>query len=135
MIVLAVLLWPVGALLRRHFGRPLQLTPAERRSRLVVRLVCVIDLLLFCGWLTLLSFADRPNTINELGPYAMALEAIGVLSILGTLFALIQALHYWSQKDRWIWTKLQETAIALACVGVVWFTWSWNLILNFNLRY
>jgi hypothetical protein len=41
-LVLTIVPWPVMALVRRHYGKPLTLTAQQRRLRLVARLVCVL---------------------------------------------------------------------------------------------
>src|SRR5215472_9752868 len=46
-IALTVLLWPVAAILRKHYAHPLELTAAERRQRLLVRLVSILFVCLF----------------------------------------------------------------------------------------
>lgn len=43
--LVTLLLWPIGAMIRRHYGRKLELTPQQRRVRLMVRLVCALDLI------------------------------------------------------------------------------------------
>jgi hypothetical protein len=35
---------------------------------------------------------------------------------------------------RWIWTRVSETVIALACIGFTWFAVYWGM-LNFNLNF
>jgi hypothetical protein len=64
-IVLTVLLWPVMALVRWHYAKPLTLTPGQRRLRLLVRLVC-IAFLVFLG--------------AYVGFFTAALKDIGMLS-------------------------------------------------------
>src|SRR5262249_19982753 len=49
-IVLAVILWPVGGIVRRHYARRLELPPGERRLRLWTRLVCLVLVALFSGY-------------------------------------------------------------------------------------
>jgi hypothetical protein len=45
-----------------------------------------------------------------------------------------EAFRSWSTPNRWLWTKLHDTALALACLGLVWFAITWNLM-NFNMHY
>ena len=49
-IILTVVLWPVGTLVRKHYGHPLDLSPLDRRLRLAVRLVCILFISFFVGW-------------------------------------------------------------------------------------
>src|SRR5437588_5028721 len=66
-LLLTVILWPIAALVRRHYGRKLILNSGVRRLRIAVRLVCLADLI-FLGALTvLLSSLDDPGAINSHG--------------------------------------------------------------------
>jgi CubicO group peptidase (beta-lactamase class C family) len=130
-IALTLLLWPFAAMARKHYGKPLDLNPSERRLRLVVRFVCILFLVFLLGWLSCLSMANDPAGINGLASWVSRFGIIGVLCVLGTLLACLNAFQSWSAPNRWIWTKLHDTAIALACVALVWFAFTWKLM-NFN---
>src|SRR5205823_7989616 len=54
-LLLTLLLWPVAAILRRHYSKPLILTPQQKRLRLVIRLAFLINLLFFAGYAGVLS--------------------------------------------------------------------------------
>jgi len=133
-IILTVLLWPVGALLRKHYAHPLELTPAERRQRLLVRLVCILFLCLFIGWVSILSATNDIAAINALPPWVIVFGLVGLLCFLGTILVLWSALRSWRTANKWIWAKLHDFALALACVGLVWFLISWKLM-NFNVHF
>lgn len=135
MMGLVVLLWPIAAIIRRHYGRTLELTSQERRLRLIVRLICLVDLLLLFGWLGALTLIQRPSTVNQLGPWAILLETVGSLAALGGLASVLYAFRTWSRPDRWIWTKIAEAMVAVACLGLAWFGITWNLIFNFKSHY
>ncbi len=47
---LTVVLWPVSALVRKHYDRKLDYSPSESKLRLLVRAVCILLLLFFVGW-------------------------------------------------------------------------------------
>jgi hypothetical protein len=134
-VVLTVLLWPVGALIRKHYGRPLDLSPLERKLRLGVRLVCILFICFFGGWLAVLATASGPvGAINAVAPWIVCLGILGVLCVFGVVLAFVNALRSWSAPNRWIWTQLHDTVLALACLALVWFAVTWNLM-NFNLHF
>jgi len=134
-IALAVLFWPVGASIRWHYGRKLDLTPSEKRLRLAVRIVCIVDLLFAIGWLIFISGTnDVTNLSRSRDPLLYLLYILGVIAAMGTLIVILHAFRSWAKTGKWIWAKLFDVALALACIGFTWFTWHWNLI-NFNLRY
>ena len=134
-VVLTLLLWPVGALVRKHYGRPLDLTPLQRKLRLGVRLVCILFILFFGGWLAVLA---RPRgllaRLMPLLPGSSVLESSVCCACSGVVLAFVNALRSWSTPNRWIWTQLHDTALALACLALVWFAVTWNLM-NFNIHY
>jgi CubicO group peptidase (beta-lactamase class C family) len=134
MVVLTLVLWPVGALIRKHYGRPLELSPLECKLRLGVRLVCILFVIFFGGWLTVLSTAKGPGAMNALGPWIILFGILGVLCVFGALLTCVNAYRTWSVPNRWIWTKLHDTALALACLGLVWFAIAGNLM-NFNTHF
>jgi CubicO group peptidase (beta-lactamase class C family) len=130
-VCLTLLLWPFAAMARKHYDKPLDLNPSERRLRLVVRFVCILFVVFFVGWLSALSLANDPGAINGLVTWVTVFGVIGILCVLGTLLACLNAFQSWTAPGRWIWTKLHDTALALACVGLVWFAITWKLM-NFN---
>jgi CubicO group peptidase (beta-lactamase class C family) len=133
-VLLTILLWPVAAMIRKHYGRPLGLNPSERRSRLISRFVCILFLALFVGWLTVLSLADDPAGLNSIGPWVIAFGILGVLCLIGTLFVCVNAFRSCRTSGRWIWAKLHDVLLALACLSLAWFVFTWNLM-NFNTHY
>jgi CubicO group peptidase (beta-lactamase class C family) len=134
-IALAVLFWPVGASIRWHYGTKLDLTSSEKSLRLAVRLVCIVDLVFVVGWLIFISGTnDVTNLSRSRDPFLYLLEILGVIAALGTLIVIVHAFRSWAKTGKWIWAKLSDVALALACIGFTWFIWHWNLI-NFNLRY
>jgi fluoride ion exporter CrcB/FEX len=125
-MLLTLLLWPVAAIIRKHYGRPLQLTPEQKRMRLWVRLICVLDLLTLGGWVALASAIDDPGSFNDnLDKWIVLLMILGVIGALATIIALLNAARSWANKGSWIWTRIHDVAIALACLGVTWFSWHW----------
>ena len=134
-MALAVLFWPVGASIRWHYGTKLDLTSSEKRLRLAVRLVCIVDLLSAVGWLIFISGTnDVTNLSRSRDPLLYLLYILGVIAAMGTLIVILHAFRSWAKTGKWIWAKLFDVALALACISFTWFIWHWNLI-NFNLRY
>jgi len=135
-LLLTLLLWPVGALIRRHYGKTLNLTPQQRRLRLIVRLACLFDLLFLCGLAVFFSMAEKDIGVlsPRFNPLLRIIQFVGWLGVLGTLAAVYNAFLAWREQGRWFWTKAGDTLIALACVAFVWFVYTWNM-LHWSLRY
>jgi CubicO group peptidase (beta-lactamase class C family) len=133
-VALTVLLWPVGAMIRKHYGKPLTYTQPEKRMRLLVHLVCILFLLFYVGWFASLSNANDPNGINSMPPWVIIFSILGVLSSLGTILVLLNAVRSLKAPGRWVWTKVSDMLLAAGCLCLVWFAFTWNLM-NFNVHY
>ena len=135
-LVLAILLWPVSALIRRHYGLHLTLSPEQRRARLIARLVAVAFLIFFGAFATFMSIAFKD--IGLLSPHyngwLRLIQLFGWLGVLGTLIVLYNAFRVWGQKDRWLCSRVSETLIAVACLGAIWFIFVWDM-LHWSLKY
>jgi CubicO group peptidase (beta-lactamase class C family) len=132
-IALTLLLWPIAAILRKHYGKPLSLEPAAKRLRLLVRLVCFLVAGFVVGLLVLLSKTDSPLTERN-DFFLHFLQVLGLLTGVGALIAIYNSLKSWGDGQQWFWYKLWNTFLALSCVGFFWFIYHWHL-LNFHLNY
>ncbi|HET9306623.1 MAG TPA: serine hydrolase [Candidatus Sulfotelmatobacter sp.] len=135
-VVLAVVLWPVMALLRKHYAKPLNLTQQQRRLRLLVRLVCIAFIIFFAAYVTffMVALKDIGMLSPEGNPWLRLIQLFGWLGVLGTLIALYHAMRSWQDSSRWLWSKIGDTLIALACVGVICFVFTWHM-LHWSLKY
>lgn len=133
--VLTLLLWPVGALLRKHYGHPLNLTPQQRRLRLIVRLTCLLDLVFLVLFIGFFAMAEKDIGIlsPRFNPLLRTIQLVGWLGLLGTLAALYGAWLSWKERHWWL-SRLGDTLIAVSCLGFVWFVFVWNM-LHWSLRY
>lgn len=132
---LTIVLWPVGALVRRHYGRELGLDAGQRRLRRLIRIVCAVDLAFALAWVGLLTSLTNPGRLNEtLDPVLRLIQLIGWVGAAGALLALYGALTSLVDEKRWWFSKLHDAGIALACVGFVWFIFHWNM-LHWSLNY
>jgi hypothetical protein len=73
-------------------------------------------------------FSDRGNTWFHI------IQVIGIVGAVGTLVVLYNAIKAWANKRSTIWSKLQATVLALACLGFIWFALAGNL-LRFSSNY
>jgi hypothetical protein len=135
-MALTLLLWPVGALLRRHYGRTLELSPRQRVLRLLGRLVPALDLLLLIAFQLLFSGGSSGAGVlsGRLDPLLRVFQVITWVAVAGTLVLLFNAVESWMRKGRWILSRMGDTLVALACLEFVWLVFCWNL-LSGSLRY
>ena len=135
-LLLTLLLWPIGALIRRHYGQKLTLTHQERRLRLIVRLACLFDLLFLCGFAVFFTLAEKDIGMlsPRFNPLLRTIQIVGWLGIVGSLVTMYNAFRSWRKQGHWLWSKLGDAVVALACVAFVWFVFTWNM-LHWSLRY
>jgi hypothetical protein len=136
-IALSLLLWPIGAMFRSHYGKPLTLDAGAKRMRMLVRLNCIGAVIFCVGMVTVIS---KISTLKLAGLAEGAdiwihlLQIIGLLTGLGALIAILNSLKSWGDSQQWFWYKIWNTLMAFGCVGFFWFIYHWHL-LNFHLNY
>jgi hypothetical protein len=135
-MALALLLWPVAALTRRHYAQKLTWPPRDRRLRLLVRIACALGLIFLAGFALFFSMAEKDIAIVSpaYNPLLRFLQLLGWLACIGAMVGIVNAARSWKDKERWIGSKLVETAICLALLGFVWFVFTWNM-LHLSLKY
>jgi hypothetical protein len=136
LMALTLLVWPVAALVRRHYGRKLELTPQQRRLRLAVKIVVALDILFVVSLVGIVvSGLSNVKAFNVgLDKWIYLAQFIGVLGAVGTVVVLYDAIKSWLDQGRSIWYKLNATILALACLGLLWFVFVGNL-LRFTSKY
>jgi hypothetical protein len=131
---LTVLCWPLAAILRKHYRQRLELDSGYMRLRLWVLAVCVVDLV-FLLWFYLAITTDDPGALSSRSDAKLhVIQVLGLLGAFGTVIVLLACLRSWKDNHTWLWAKIWNLMVLLACLGFVWFAYHWNL-LNFNLNY
>ncbi len=133
-VVLTLLLWPVAAMVRKHYGKRLDYSRADLKWRLAVRVVCLLIVAFSLGWMVVASMADDITKLNTLSPWIIGLGILGHLCVIGAIVACISAFRSLRSPGRSIWMKGYGFALAAACVGLVWFALQWNLM-NFKTHF
>jgi CubicO group peptidase (beta-lactamase class C family) len=136
MFALTLLFWPLNAMLRSHYGYPVELSPHYRKLRRWMRWVCVLDLtfvVCFALWLT--SVNDNIALLSSsFDTKLRMLQVVGALGVVGTLVGINYCLRSWSDPGLWFWTKVWNTLLMLACFAYTFFLLNWHM-LNFRLNY
>ena len=136
-VVLTILLWPVAAMLRKHYSKPLSVTlgPSARSWRRWVRVICFVNIAYLIGLMLVLNALEKPGGLGAGGDAKVHLwQFIGVVGGIGALITLIAAIKSWGDEQQWVWYKIWNTLLAVGGVGFFWFLVHWHL-LNFNLNY
>lgn len=135
-IALAVLFWPAGALLRKHYKQPLVMDSPTRRLRLFVKSICVLDLLFVIGLAVIVSkISNDIGALNaHLDPGIHLTQVIGLLGAAGSLVVVYYALRARNMGQKTAFIRICDALLALACLSFAWVLLISHL-LNFNLHY
>lgn len=129
-LVLTFLLWPVAAIVRRRYDRPLFATAGARFGFVLVRLVCACVAI----WLlTVFMLGSRVDLdISLLGegsnPWLILVHVLGWIIAAGTLWTVAFAIWTWNVWGHGWWLRVHSSLLALAAVAFVWFVWHCHLL-------
>jgi CubicO group peptidase (beta-lactamase class C family) len=129
-LALTVLLWPVAALIRRHYDRPRSLHGASFTLYRLVRVVALLDLGFLSGWLIFLLLGSKHLALlsDASDPMLRLIQLIGVAGLIGLVPVMIYLVSIWRNPSRAVWSKLSNSAIACACLATAWFTVCYHLL-------
>lgn len=134
-VVLALLLWPIGAMLRKHYEKPLTLDDGAKRRRMLVRLVCFgVVIFVACELVFVSKLESLSGMAERNDPWMHLLQVFGLVLGIGALIAVYNCIKSWGDEHQWLWYKIWNTCLAVGCVGFFWFIYHWHM-LNFHLNY
>ena len=128
-LILTVVFWPFNALVRRHYGIGLRLSPREAFSRRLSRLGALVNVTFLAGWaFVTMNLVSHLYAFNDsLDPWLRALQVIGVLGVFGAVAALWDA--WLVVRGRRGWTaKSWSVVLAAASLVIVWLDFAFQLI-------
>jgi CubicO group peptidase (beta-lactamase class C family) len=134
--VLTLLLWPVAALLRRHYKKNLTLDPIQRRLRLLVKIVCAVDLGAFVAFAGILvyGFSNLSLFSERLDPWLRMVQLLFLIGLLGAIAMLYGSYRLWRSSSRGIWTTIYSISLVLSAFVYIWIVAS-SRILQVSLKY
>jgi hypothetical protein len=135
-LLLFLLLWPLNYFLRRHYGKKLELSPGQRRLRLLARIGAVLNLAFAVAFALLFTSAMKNIGMMtpKLDPKIHLIQIVGILGVLATIAAALNAWRSWTNSSEWFWGRLGNWLVAVAFLGFTWFAVHFNL-LNMSLHY
>jgi CubicO group peptidase (beta-lactamase class C family) len=135
-LLLTLLLWPVAALVRRHYGKKLELTPQQRKLRRLIRIVCALELAFLAFFMGFFAIAlkDLSMLYPRYNPLLRMIQIVGWLGVLGGVLVLYGVLRSFTERGRWLGSRISDGLVAFACLGFIWFVFVWNM-LHWSLKY
>jgi len=135
-LLLTVILWPVGALIRRHYRKPLQLSGQDAMARTLPRLAALFGLGWLFAWYSILA----PLLSTQLDAFDTSLDPrLRLVQISGLILIAAAAVAVWGawrtlRRASGVWTKVGSVLIAVALLYMVWFA-GLSKLLSFNSSY
>jgi CubicO group peptidase (beta-lactamase class C family) len=129
-LVLTLVIWFGGWLLRRRYGQTLDLPAGAARLRFFSRLGAVVILAMFAGWAGLFMVLENGN--EQIGNMLMVLYVIGVLAVLGAIAIVIEAVSRILRGPGGLLVKAGELVLGISALYAIWAIFDYGLA-NFSL--
>lgn len=134
--VLTLLLWPVAALLRRHYKHPLALSGTQRMLRLLVKLSCAFDLAVLIAFAAILvyGFSNLSLFSERLDPWLRCLQVLFLIGLISAIATGYACFRLWQSSSKGIWTTIYSASLVLASFLYIWIVLS-SRIVQISLKY
>jgi CubicO group peptidase (beta-lactamase class C family) len=136
LMILTLLLWPVAAVVRKRYGRPLFTTVLDRILYVLSRVVCLLQIV-FVGLIVLpLSLADKNIGFigDGLNPWLSTAHVFGWLGALGLVVLGFAAIRFWRVRELGWWARVHASLLFLASAIFLSFA-AWTHLLSPSLRF
>ena len=132
--LLTLILWPVAAIIRRYYGKRLELEPSQSSFRRWTKLVTVINLVILAAYALFIiqGFQSLGILTSKNDNIIRIFQVIAVFAGLGSLILILKAFRAFPNPG--FWSKLYKLAVVLACIGFIWILIV-GRFLDFSLRY
>ena len=136
LLLLTILLWPVAALVRRRYKRPLFTNGLDRLLYLVARVVCLFQIVFVVLILLPLSLADKNIGFigDGLNPWLNAAHVLGWAAALGLVAVGFAAIKFWRVPGLGWWARVHASLLFIASAILISFAW-WTHLLSPSLRF
>jgi CubicO group peptidase (beta-lactamase class C family) len=124
-----VLLWPIAALVRRRYGRPLFTDRLSINLFRAARLVAILQLAVLLAIGILFSRADTDISLlgDGMTPWLHLIHLIGWLSCLGMIVVIGGTMRLW-RIGAGPWLRTHATLFTLSGLIFTWFAWHCHLL-------
>ena len=129
-LALTVLLWPVAALVRRHYKRPLPFGGREAKAYRWARIGALLSLAAVGGWIgtILLMFSKLELLTAGMDWVVLTLHILGTLAVFaGLALAVWHLLVVWQAPKRWL-GKIWAAVLVLATAVCLWVAIAYHLV-------
>jgi CubicO group peptidase (beta-lactamase class C family) len=130
LLLATVVLWPIAALIRKRYARPLPLPPRDRFLFRLSRIVCLLELIFLALVGLPLSRVDSNISLigDGLNPWLIAAHIAGWLAAAGLIVLVIAAVKFWKTPDLGWWPRVHATLLLVSSVAFISFAWYGHLL-------
>jgi CubicO group peptidase (beta-lactamase class C family) len=129
-LALTVIFWPVAALVRRHYRKPLPYTGREAKAYRWGRIGALLSLAAIGGWIGVIFwlFSDLTMLTSRFDWLVVSLHVLGTIAVFaGLALALWHVSVVWKAPKRRL-GKIWAVAIALSAVVCAWVAIAYHLV-------
>ncbi len=129
-LALTVIFWPVAALVRRHYRKPLPFSGREAKAYRWVRIGALASLVAMLAWGGIIAamFSDLALLSSKMDLWLVLLHVLGSIAILaGFALAVWHLLVVWSVKRRWL-AKIWSVVLVIATAVMAWIAVAYHLV-------
>jgi CubicO group peptidase (beta-lactamase class C family) len=135
-LAITALMWPIAALVRRHYGAELALDPRARRAFRLSRIAATAIVVAMAGWVAtiIVMVSDLTKFTANSDGALWFMEVFGTVALIGGLVLMLWNLWVvWSGARRWP-ARTWSVVLALSSLVVLWFGSVASLI-HFGVNY
>ena len=129
-LALTVIFWPVAALVRRHYRKPLPFSGREAKAYRWVRIGALASLVAMLAWGGIITamFSDLALLSSKMDLWLVLLHVLGSIAILaGFALAVWHLLVVWNVKRRWL-AKIWSVVLVIATAVMAWIAIAYHLV-------
>jgi CubicO group peptidase (beta-lactamase class C family) len=131
-LLMTLVTWIGGWIVRRRYGRTLDLPEAAARWRLGSRIGAVVILAMLVGWAGLFAALTMGN--EQIGNMLMGLYVIGALALVSAVVIIIEAVLRIVRGPGGLLVKAGELVLGVSALYAIWAIFTYGLA-NFSLVY
>ena len=129
-LTLTVLFWPVAALVRRHYRRPLPLVGREAKAYRWVRIGALASLAAMAAWVSIVvaMFKDLALLSSKMDLLVVVLHLLGSVAVFaGLALAVWHLVVVFGVKRRWL-AKIWSVVLVVATAVCAWIAVAYHLV-------
>jgi CubicO group peptidase (beta-lactamase class C family) len=129
-LLLALLAWPVVALVQRRKRVLQSIAPGEKRQRMVTRLTIAAAGLSLFGWVAFLlrSSTDLALLADASDNFLRVLQLLALVAVLGLPLVVWNFSKLLRRSEITAWPKIAHAAVTFACAASAWFILRFDLL-------